>query len=537
MAKLYPRHPRRNATRGERLVLSLLEGLDDNWYVLHSLEYIGAAGGRTRPGEADFVLLHRAFGMIVLEVKDGQYRVEKRRWTAVRRDGTEIELPEDPFQQAKKNRFALRNLLRQRTGVANVPVGHTVLFTDGSPSGRLGLDAPDAIVLTLASVAASPAHAIRGVVEFWQLGTWSSDEDFALVMGELCPTSVIAPSISYTMELAAVELDRRTAKQIEFTTEQLEAMEVTGRSARAVVLGAAGTGKTVIAQELARRLAAGGARVALIGQHRHLRLQLRRAMRLGGVSCGDPDDVLADLYGPAALAVYEGQDAWVAAFGLAEQHGRRLDHLIVDEAQSHEPDMLEAMQEIVRADGRVLLLADPFQRDAEGAWQPPGEYERVRLTRNCRNVLPIAKVVARLSGSPTPGSGAAGNRPLFTDSKEPQHDGVAVVRDLLAQLSADRVVVLTEDAAAQQGMRDALLRARIDAPAVTTRLGESGLLVSTVDNFRGCEAEAIVYVTQRPESFDRTSDYIAVSRACAHLHIVGARTRWESVAYLMGDPA
>jgi hypothetical protein len=70
---------------------------------------------------------------------------------------------------------------------------------------------------------------------------------------------------------------------------------------------------------------------------------------------------------------------------------------------------------------------------------------------------------------------------------------------------------------------------------VVTRLGEPGLLVSTVDNFRGCEAEAIVYLAASGSVDDYTYDYIAVSRACAYLHIVGPRARWESVAYLMGD--
>jgi hypothetical protein len=47
--------------------------------------------------------------------------------------------------------------------------------------------------------------------------------------------------------------------------------------------------------------------------------------------------------------------------------------------------------------------------------------------------------------------------------------------------------------------------------------------VSTVDNFRGCESEAVVYVTERPLSDDRSLDYIAVSRACSYLHVIGPR--------------
>ena len=503
------------------------------WYVLHSLEFVAAERRITRPGEVDFVLLHRRFGMIVLEVKDGQYRVEKRRWTLVRRDGVEIPLDTDPVLQAKDNRYLVSNVIKDRTGLRKVPAGHCVLFANGRPSASLGPHAPDAIVLSLADLA-EPGKAIRRVVDHWDSGSWASDADFELALSTLCPTSVVAPTIGYQIDVARIDLERLTAHQIEFTTEQLKALNAMLEDRQAVVLGAAGTGKTVIAQERARRLAADGATVALIGQHSHLRLQLRTKMRFKGVFCGDPSDVLADLYGAEAVAPYHGESPWVAALALAESEGRRLDHLIVDEAQSQDEDVLEAMKHLVRPGGGVLLLADPYQRDGAGAWKPSGEYDRIPLTKNCRNVHPIAKLVARLSGAPAPLAGAPGAMPEFTESADPATDAVAVVRTLLPELAADRIVVLTETAASQQAVRMGLLRARVDA-SVVTGLAQPGLLVSKVDEFRGCEAEVIVYVTDRPSTDDRTADYIAVSRACAYLHVVGPRARWESVAYLMGD--
>jgi hypothetical protein len=532
VAKLYPRHPRRGATRGERRVLELLADLDDNWYVLHSLDFV-SAGESPRPGEADFVLLHRSFGMLVLEVKDGHYRIEKRRWMAVRLDGTEVELHRDPFQQAKNNRFALRNLLKQATGIRQIPIGHCVLFTDGRPSGPLGFDGPDAIVLTLASLT-TPTAAVRGVVNYWQHGSWSSDEDFRLVLDALCPTSVIAPTLDYTVDISGADLERLTERQIAWTTEQLEVLTRTSGSGQTLVLGAAGTGKTVIAQERARSLAADGGSVALLGQHRHLRLQLRRKVRLKGVACGEPADVLASLYGQEALAAYDGDDLWVAVMALAEQGGRQLDHLIVDEAQSHDEDLLEAMKALVRPGGSILLLADPYQRDNEGTWLPAGEYHKFWLTINCRNVHPIARLVARLSGAHPPRPGVAGPEPVYTETTQVEAEAVAAVRLLLADLAADRIVLLTESVAAQQSLRAAIQRADLRCQ-IATRLGEPGLLVATVDSFRGCEAEAVVYVTDRPVVTDNTFDYIAVSRACTYLRVIGPRERWDSVAYLMGD--
>ncbi len=97
-------------------------------------------------------------------------------------------------------------------------------------------------------------------------------------------------------------------------------------------------------------------------------------------------------------------------------------------------------------------------------------------------------------------------------------------------------MLLTETMTMQQSLRTALQRA--DLPCqLATRLGEPGLLVSTVDSFRGCEAEAVVYVTDHPIATDHTADYIAASRACSYLRVIGPRPRWDNVAYLMGAPS
>jgi hypothetical protein len=528
---LYPRHARPDATYGEKRVLELLSGLDDQWYVLHSLSYV-TVDRRPRPGEADFVLLHRRFGMLVIEVKDGQYCVEQRQWTLIRSDGTEIVLDRNPFEQAIQNRFDLRNLLKDATGIRHVPVGHCVLFTHGRPSSGLGVEGPAEIVLTLASLS-PPRAAIRSVVDYWGHRPWDSDEDFEKALAALCPTSVIAPTLSYTIDASADELEELTERQIEWTTDQVEALTRISAGGNVLLLGAAGTGKTIIAQHRARSLAGEGGTVALFGQHRHLRLQLRRKVRLKGVHCGDELDILAGLYGLDELAHFAGGDLWVTVMTLVEEYGPRLDHLVVDEAQSYDEHLLEAVQTLVRPGGTVLLLADPYQRDSSGTWLPAGTFEKQLLNTNCRNVYPIARLVSKLSGAQPPRSGPDGAIPVFTQSEDVEGAAIAIVAGLLTELAADRIVVLAETVAHQHAIRSAARSARLPCE-LAIGPGDPGLLVSTVDVFRGCEAEAVVYVTGRQPAPDRTLDYIAVSRACSYLHVVGTGERWENVVYLMG---
>ncbi|ADU06881.1 NERD domain-containing protein [Micromonospora aurantiaca] len=528
MARFFPRHQRTNATRGERVVFERLRSLNDSWCVLHNLAYVDSGQARLRIGETDFVLLHPRHGLLIMEVKDGGYRVTDRQWFASRR-GADVPLG-DPFDQAVRNRYALANWLRRSTGIRQVPAGHCVVFTDGRPSGNLGPHAPDTIVLTAASLEHAPVLVER-VMAHWDQRGWTSRSDFEQALAALAPSAVVARTLRYDVDLAADDLDRLTRRQIQLTGRQLEVLAGTSRRPASLVLGAAGTGKTLLAQERARELAARGLRVAVIGQQRDLRLEIRRQLRVPGVSSGDPQDVLCDLFGADRIGGYEGEPLWATVLSLVEAYGRPLDCLIVDEAQSHDEDLLVALRELVRPDGSVVLFADPYQRDRSGTWRPDGAFNEFWLTENCRNTLPIAKLVARVSGAHTPFTGPDGRRPRFTDGTADLVGAcVDAVVEIVKDLATSQAVLVT----ATQGSHAAIRRALAgQGVRVSPGLRGDGLAVCTVRQFHGCEAPAVVYADDGDE--DWTTSYIAVSRACAFLHVVGGHDRWEPFRFLMED--
>jgi hypothetical protein len=473
VARFYPARLRSHATRGERLVFERLGELADSWFVLHSLTFVSSDRTGLRFGEADFVLLHPRAGMLIIEVKDGAYAIEGRQWFAQRRDGTRVEL-RDPFDQAATNRFRLVQWLRSDAGVRRIPAAHCVLFTDGRPTGRLGPNAADAILLTGASLR-HVRQAVGEVLAHWRLAEWSAPEDFRRTLTALCPTATVTRTVDYDVDLASAEIERLTRRQLQLTVRQLEVMAGTSRRQRSVVLGAAGTGKTVLAQERGKLLARQGGVVGLIGQPRHLRLEMRRTMQASGVLCGDPSDLLSDAFGVDAFAKYAGVPLWYAALELAETAGSPLDHLIVDEAQSQDPDLLDALLQLVRPDGSAVLFADPYQRDPTGSWRPSGDFNEFWLTENCRNALPIARLVARLSGAPAPLAGAEGRTPRFTGSDRVTPEEVTrVVKELLRHVSPGQVVVLTRSPDGHGRVRSALARAGV---ASAGHVREPGLLV------------------------------------------------------------
>ncbi|MGK4443944.1 nuclease-related domain-containing protein [Yersinia enterocolitica] len=83
MAKMIPAFgPIDNDSYGEKTVYALLkEGLSDDFTVIHSLPWLSSAarhlGMKLPPsGEIDFLVLHRIYGVLALEVKSGIYRVD-----------------------------------------------------------------------------------------------------------------------------------------------------------------------------------------------------------------------------------------------------------------------------------------------------------------------------------------------------------------------------------------------------------------------------------------------------------------------------
>jgi len=413
-----------------------------------------------------------------------------------------------------------------------VPAGHCVVFADGRPSGNLGPHAPDPIVLTGAALEQAPVLVER-IMSHWDQRGWASPADFEKARAALAPNAAVTTRIDYDVDLAFDDLERLTRRQVRLTDRQLEVLEGTSTRRASLVLGAAGTGKTILAQERARRLAGKDLRVAVVSQQRNLRLEIRRGLRVPGVSSGDAEDVLRDLFGDERLQSYEDEGLLVKVMSLVEAYGSPLDCLIVDEAQSYDHDELDALRELVRPTGSVVFFADPYQRDSSGTWRPTadGSFNEFWLTENCRNVLPIAKLVARVSGAPTPVAGATGRRPRFSDGSADLASVCAdATAEILHHLPPSRMVVLTST----QAGRRAVCRI-LASRGVSTRTGPigDGVPVHTVSEFHGCEAPAVIYADD--SDGDWTTSYIAVSRACAYLHVIGRPDRWDPLRFLMED--
>ena len=540
MARFYPNTQTASAPLSEKQVFEALKKLSDDWVVVHGLRFVTPAHGRRPPrnGEADFVLMHPRHGLIVLEAKGGRYEVEHGSWYTFP-GGQRTQMDASPFDQATQNRYDIRDHICEQTGIRGLPIGHGVVFTDGAPRGNLGPAAPAPIVVDGTELADLPA-AVRRICAHWFPGSTRGlhEAQFEQALAVLAPTATVAADRKYAVDVTLVDVQQRTEREIVWTSEQLEVIAATEPGRFLSVLGAAGTGKTIIAARRAAELANAGMRVVFVADQRYLHGSLveQPTLRHPNIVVGTPEEVVRKLCRDLP-PIGTDYPLWAAFVDAAEQGDAVVDAVIVDEAQSYDKDLLEALIGL-RPDS-CQMYADPYQRDSTGMWRPPGSPGTYWLTRNCRNALPIAKLVARLGGSHPPRDGAPGPSVRFIEAERERAafgtQFAATVADLVQTLNLAQVAILT----CAQDTADIRKLLGVQRVRVARRPGDGGVTVLPAREFRGCEAPAVLLVAgpehDCADADEATNHYVAVSRAVADLTVIGNADDWKQYRFLMEE--
>ena len=338
---------------GEKLVFELLaaageaggaggSGLDiSGWTVLHSQDL--AHHRRQMEGEIDFLVVAPGLGVLVVEVK-GCHRLRRERglwFYGADADGD----PRGPFKQASEAMHSLRDrLARQRTHLHGVLFQSVVCFpfidfTDVSEEWH-PWQVVDHAKLQQRPVTEWVAAALRQARERAEsLRKAWFDRRAAEPTREQCEEIVRVLRHDFEFYESPKARAQRIDEQIRHYTEsQFEALEHMRRMPRVVFDGPAGTGKTLLAIEAARRARSSGRRALLLCFNRPLAEWLREQtaglcdattvsdhmVRAAGIPAGSP------LF--AEDGFWEGTLPRLAAEALIERPPD-YDELILDEAQ------------------------------------------------------------------------------------------------------------------------------------------------------------------------------------------------------------
>jgi hypothetical protein len=492
--------------------------------------------------EADLIVAWPGVGVAVIEVKGGSVYLQDGEW---RQSGRTIDKVIHPVDQARICKYALRDYLdgHPRWSAGNPRLGHLVaLPTTTLPEEFWLPDLPRWMVLDksdLPFAASRVEAALRKLVDVPEPPTAADVE--ALVD---CLAGAAIPQQDLVAELA----EREAACDL-LTREQADVLDRLELLNRVEIRGGAGSGKTWLAVEKARRLTKEGKRVALMCYSRGLAEFLTRRVgtlrhrerpayvgtfhNLGigwGVEPGSDDNSQYwEEFLPGEMVAIAG--------GLPE--GERFDAIVIDEAQDFAESWWSAVFAALKdPDGGCLyVFADEGQRVFARQGRPTVDLIPIPLNENLRNTKQIAGTFSSLAPSQMKMRGGTGVPVRFIqcasedavgaadDAAEALLDGGWPPESLALLTTYSRHPVQVERQAAGQ---DAYWASYWD---------DEDLFYGHVLGFKGLERPAVVLAVNgfRHEERAREMLYVGLSRArdllvvCGDLELI-RRVGGEAVA-------
>jgi hypothetical protein len=382
---------------------ALRDQLPDDAALFHSLQL----QEQGREFEADLVVAWPDVGVAVLEVKGGRVGYLDGRWTQGDRNGSHP--ISDPVVQAQDAKHALSRYLGHHDGdLARARFAHLVAFpytevprawaTPGCPR-ELVIDATDID---------STATIVKRTIEDHGTGhrPLTSDETSRLVM-------VLTAQFEGQTSLlsAAAEHEHRVDQM---TRDQAKIVRVLRNQRRLKVVGGAGTGKTWLALEQARRLVAEGERVALLCYSRGLTRFFERVVATWPTTqrpayvglfhglplqwgASPPPDRSAGA--DAQSSYYETElPAQMMTLAGALPSEERFDSIVIDEAQDFGeawwPPTVACLRD--RDAGGLYAFLDEAQRIFNRYGEVPIPLPAYVLDENIRNTKRIAQTFGSL---------------------------------------------------------------------------------------------------------------------------------------------
>lgn len=299
MATMYPDRKRREFGKSEaewHFYRACREQLPGHVVVFHRGRYLLRDPEYwDDDGELDFLVVDPNRGFLVVEVKGGWIRLEGDRWYSTDRHGREHRI-DDPFRQATARKHGLIRRL-QKAGVRTnrLRFCHAVCFPDCEASEDITayatrdalIDARDMLDLPGAIERCFGGPKVRGFV----------------------PPEVIDrvrelffPSREVPRARLGVLVERGKRELARLTDEQMWVMQALSWNHRVLVTGCAGSGKTFLALEQARRLARAGYSVLVTCYNRSLASWMRRYLRNNaGLTRAEARRIVARNYHDLAL--------------------------------------------------------------------------------------------------------------------------------------------------------------------------------------------------------------------------------------------
>ena len=482
---------------------------------------------RLKDHEIDFVVAIEGAGIVCVEVKGGEVTHNGQAWLQRLHSGQIKTI--DPVRQVRQGRYALRDFIEKdpRWTQGRVRWNHVVVLPNSQFAPDFALaDCPRWMVIdrddfpNVVALIRDIAH--QQEEELPLLTAKGIDELRTALGGRGLPQR----------DVVARALENEDAADI-LTDRQAVILDAIQLLTRVEIRGGAGSGKTFMAIEQARRLANRGQRVALLCYSHGLASYLKRITSTWsrrqqpgyvgefhalGIAWGAAEGPAESERNAAAAQFFE-HDLPAQMLELANglPDGHRFDSVVIDEAQDFADSWWEPLLAAMRdpETGGIYVFSDEGQRVFDRKGTPPIPLVPLILEQNIRNTRQIARAFEPLVDHPMRLLGADGPDVRF----------VPCTRDNAFDVGDDQIEALLHEGWRPEDV--ALLTTGSRHPEQIARQSEGNaaywdsfwdaeqVFYGHVLGFKGLERRAVVLIVNDKSVFERSPErlYVGLSRA------------------------
>jgi len=481
-----------------------------------------------RFGEIDFLVFGKS-GLLVLEVKGGGVTCKKGVWKYTNRYGVCSHSVEGPFKQAESALHGLMCKLKSHFSshlLSQLTIGYGVIFPD-CEWNQNGAEWDDRTWID-SRLFNNLEDWLKNLFEYWEGRQRSGNCPDDSFIDEL--NAYLRPEFEMVETLFGQIGNVREAVA-KLTRDQMAFVDIIDANNRVLCSGGAGTGKTFLAMELARRWTFQGKKVVMPCGSRWLKRFLETRFVIPGLTV-----TLVDALGIDALR--KGVD--------------QFDAMIVDEGQDiFHLSSLKQMDRFLSGglkqgqwcifhdtnnQSDILNQPDPHAIDLLESFQPA----KVPLKTNCRNTLNIINKVKASLGADMGGIGAGKGPEVREKTALSKSNALEILREELLEISEFgnlpycNITILSpvpyQDSVASLLSPEFADQITILDEFSMRNFPPQKISFAQILQFKGLENEAIIMVDLPPPDLSKgnySSHYIAMSRPRAVLSMIFAAEPYE----------